>query len=587
MRRDGTVRGALCVLAGVWGLAMGQTAAGQVVDVTAFGAKANDGKDDLAAVRAAIRECNKHPRPVLVFPKGRYDFFDKAAGETRRRQTAMGFGNARNLTVDGRGSTLMFHGVMGVMGFAGCDGVLVRDLTIDWDRPPMSTGKVLAAEEGQFDVEIFDEFPVKGGEPVGAVMEYDAQTLWPARRCLDIYYDIDRTELLRPQVLRVFLKRKATAKVGRLMVLRHEVYGPGAMGFNGCANVRIENVTIYTVPGMGVHASATENIMLLGLRIVPKPDSRRIVTATADATHFNGCTGRIVIDKCVFQGMGDDAVNVHGMFHRVTEIADKRTVVTVVRNDWLKPPAVGHTMEFTDPQTLLPYASGTVAAVTVDPAAKTHRITFAQDMPKELTVGHVLGNVNWAPKLEIRNCQVIGNRARGFLVQTRDAVIENNTFRHSQASGINVTTDFDHWTESIGTRKIVIRGNTFEDLNKGAEWHAGVISIFADVKGRGGGAPGVHRDILIEKNTIRDTDGAAVYVGSADGVVIRDNVIEKCCLDPGKPARAAAIYLENSRNVTITGNRLAGDRSPQMKEPVTIGPGCEADTVKVEGNEGF
>ena len=557
-----------------------------VVNVTAHGAVPNDGKDDTRAVAAAVEQCRKTPGAVLTFPAGRYDFFADTPGTARPRRMAVHFGNLEGLVLDGQGSTLVLHGTLGALAFVNCRGVVVRNLTLDWDRPPFSTGTVVAAERTSFDVAVFPEFPVQGGEPVKAFMDYDPATSWPRKRCLDAYDAVTRTELVRPQVLRVHLARPMAAQVGTLMVLRHEVYGSNALNFRDCTDVRVEDVTIHTAPGMGLHASGTRDIALTRLRVIPPEGSRRILSTTADATHFNACLGTIQIRDCVFQGMGDDAVNVHGMFHTVTQVASTDTVVTEVRNKWLFPPLPGQRMEFTDPVTLLPYATGVVRSVTTDAAAGTHRIQFTGPLPETLRPGQPLGNVDWAPVLRISGCQVVGNRARGFLVQTRDAVIEKNLFRGCQASGINVTTDFDYWTESIGTRKIVIRDNTFEDLNNGADWHAGAISVFADAKGRKPGAPGVHRDIVIEGNAVRNTDGAGAFVGSADVVVVRGNTFLHCCRDPSKAPRAAAVYVTFSRNVRIVGNRLPADgRSARMQTPVIIGPGCDEKSIVVEGSD--
>ena len=575
------------ILTVIWGVVMSEAeAARNVIDVASTGAVANDGKDDTAALRKAIALCRKRPGSVLRFAKGRYDFSAEPPGGAKPRHKSMNFRGCRDLLVDGGGATLMFDGVIGVMSFADCHNVVVRNLTIDWKRQPFSTGMVVATAAKSFDVKVFEEFPVVGGEPVGAFMEYDPKTGWPRRRCVDVYSGVTSTELVGPQLLRVHTKAPSRANVGALSVLRHTVYGPGGLSFNGCSNVLVENITIHTVPGMGITGGDTRDIVVRGLKIIPRPGTRGLMTATADAIHFNGCSGTIVIEDCTFQGMGDDAVNVHGMFHRVTERVDDRTVTTVVRNDWLRPPQPGHRIEFTDNKTLLPYATGVVASAEVDRKAKTHRITFAKPLPKELAVGHILGNVDWAPKLRIRNCKVIGNRARGFLIQTRDVIIENNSFRYNQASGINVTTDYDHWTESIGTRKIVIRNNIFEDNNNGANWHSGIISIFADVKG-GEASPGVHQDILIEKNTFRNSDGGAVFVDAADGVVIRDNTIENVCRDPSRTGRKAIVFVQNSRNVTISGNKLVGPKSEKMEKSVMIGKGCEEDTIEVRDNEGF
>ena len=41
------------------------------------------------------------------------------------------------------------------------------------------------------------------------------------------------------------------------------------------------------------------------------------MSAIADATHFSGCLGEILLDGCHMEGQGDDGINVHGIFHDV------------------------------------------------------------------------------------------------------------------------------------------------------------------------------------------------------------------------------------------------------------------------------
>jgi parallel beta-helix repeat protein len=558
--------------------------AGEVIPVTQTGAKPGDGADDTAGVRAAIRLCRSKPGSVLRFPKGRYDFHPPEGPPAR--PVAMHFAGCKDLTVEGEGSELVFHGTMGAMAFNECRGVVVRNVVIDSQRPPFSIGEVIAAAGKSFDVEVWKEFPVRGGEAVEAFMEYDPETKFPMPGGLDVYHAVDSTELLRPQVLRVQLKRAVRAKVGAVMVLRHVVYGPGALAFRSSADVRVENVTIYATPGMGVTGSQSTDLHLKAVRVMNRPGTRRIMSATADATHFNACCGSIRIEDCLFEGMGDDAVNVHGMYLRVTQRLDDKTILAVVRNNWLFPPQPGHNLELIDPASLLPYDTGCVEAVSVDRRAGTHRITFARPLPQRLQAGHYLGNTAWAPKLRITGCQVRANRARGFLIQTRDALVENNTIRHNQSAGINVTTDLHPWTESIGTRDVVIRNNTFEGCNNGAGWHPAVINVFADLEqGKGRGAAGVHRNVLIEGNTIRGTNNAAIFICSADGVVVRNNRIEGSSGKPDRTGGHSAVYLRNSRNAEITGNTLAA--GPGQTRAVLIGLGCEKGTIKVHANKGF
>ena len=78
------------------------------------------------------------------------------------------------------------------------------------------------------------------------------------------------------------------------------------------------------------------------------------------------------------------------------------------------------------------------------------------------------------------------------------------------------------------------------------------------------GAAGSMRGITIEGNTIRDTDASALFVASADGIVIRNNVIENTSRDVSVFPESApyAIYLKDTRNAVVAGNSFRNVRLP-------------------------
>jgi len=272
-----------------WALLMAIQALGAapgLVDVTETGAVANDGKDDTGAVLAAIERCRTENQRGVLFPKGRYDFFagaNPASGNVSI--VAAGFDG---FTLDGQGSAFIYHGVTAPFIFDHCQNLLVRDFSIDWERPPFSVGEVIASAEKHFDVEIFEEFPVEGGEPVGAFMDFDPETKLPRRHGLDVYNGVERTELIAPQVLRVFLSRSVEVPVGVRMVLRHEVYGHNALVASSCRGVKVQDVTVYTAPGMGFIGNQSEDIELERFRVLLKPGRRMYGLLKHQGLRFRG-----------------------------------------------------------------------------------------------------------------------------------------------------------------------------------------------------------------------------------------------------------------------------------------------------------
>ncbi|MCX8053538.1 MAG: right-handed parallel beta-helix repeat-containing protein [Armatimonadetes bacterium] len=537
-------------------VAMLSLGAGKIttVDVTAFGAIANDGKDDTAAVLAALEECKKVDKARLVFPKGKYNFI--AGSNPQDPKTLLPLSNVQGLSIDGKGSELIICGVTGVFSFANCNGITIRNLVVDWARPPFSVGKVISVEENHFDVQVEPEYPVKGGEPVEAFMEYDPSTRIPMRHGLEEYYSVIRTELLREQVLRIHLSHAAKIKPGSLAVLRHKVYGHFAFYFDRCSDVKIQNVTVHTAPGMGLGASVCTNVTLERFRVVPR--TGRPMSSTADATHFSGCKGTIKMEGCEFEGMGDDGANIKsGLYLSLKQELDDHTVLAQHNLKMANPPDTGDIMEISHVDDLIPYATARVKKAEFLPNNGMHRIEFDDRLPDALKEGDVFGNATRTPKVRIKKCQVRNNRARGMLIQTRDAIVEGCKFQGCTGPGIMVLTEVVYFFESIGTRDVTVRNCTFENCNYAATNGPGALCAMAYLRDFAyPPKPGVHKNVVFEENKIIKCDNSAIFAAGVDGITIKGNHIEGACNDPTSESGKNAIYVMSSKGARVEENTI-------------------------------
>ena len=557
--------------------------------VADFGAVPDDGADDTDAVTRAASAAAAQANSALIFAPGRYDFDStKRPGKGSHQIAVTG---ARGLIIDGRGALLAFAGRTGSFLLEDCHDLSVANLTIDWDEPLYSQGLIVRADDDSFDVKLDRLYTGEGCEQFESIIEFDPRTRWPMPGGRDVHDlpgapdpSIGRREKIAPDTLRIHMTRKRRMTAVALAVIRHQVYVYNAFRVSECDRLELRDVTIHYAPGMGVSARLCQDVLLKRLRIVPRPG--RILSTSSDGTHFSECSGTIRIEDCTFQGMGDDATNIHGYYLNVVALPGGRVVEAKCKNTWIMPPDVGDTMEFTDPQTLLPYAAGRVEKVEVDRPSKVHRITFEAPLPEGLEVGHFLADSTRVPKVRIRGNRVTGNRARGFVIKTRDAVIEDNVLRGVSSAGIFVAAEGNHWRESIATRNVVVRNNRMIECNGGPSRRWAAISVFALVEGGKEGGTGVHRDVRIENNRIEGTDNGGIYVSAADGVQVAGNTIVACCRQPTRPAGDAAITLAGCRHVTIRGNTL---RRPGegLRAAIAYGRNAERDTVAVAGNTGF
>lgn len=539
-------------------------------------------------VQTAVDKAIETGAHRLVFEKGRYEF----TPGTNPKWGGYGiiFHSPRNLTIDGQGSEFVFNSRMGGFYFHGAENINLVNLAIDWKRPPFSVGEVLESREKEFDVRIWDEFPVEGGEPIAAYMDYEKETRLPRVGGIDLYNAVERTELIAPQTLRVIQRMDFRPRAGDLVVLRHQVYSYNAIILDHCKRVRVADVIIYTCPGMGIVGKNSHDIAISRLQVRPKPGTNRIMSTTADATHFSGCTGMVRITDSYFEGMGDDAGNIKtGLYLTIKEILDERTVVGQHNLNIPDPPSPGDLMEFIDTEDLLPYDTRTVESVTTPDNYSLHHVTFTEDLPGSLKVGDVIGNASRVARVYIAGNTVRNNRARGFLVQIRGAIIENNHFENITGAALNICTEVVHFFESIGTRDVTVRNNQMINCGYGAALGQGAISIYATLSQfRQALKPGVHNNISLENNRIDGSDNSAIFAAATDGLRIQGNTItnvsRRATMDSGK----AAIYIMSTRNAVIRGNQaLPDDQGKDSREMLQFGPGVDMDTVRVEDNKGF
>ncbi|MFG2630708.1 glycosyl hydrolase family 28-related protein [Streptomyces sp. NPDC048473] len=121
-----------------------------VVDVTTFGADPTGDSDSAAAVAKALRQAKTVKGPVRVlFPRGTYQIYPEQAekrelylsntvgADQRYRDKRIGIlvEDMRDVTIDGGGSHLQFHGLMTTFAAIRSKNVSVRDFSFDVTAP--------------------------------------------------------------------------------------------------------------------------------------------------------------------------------------------------------------------------------------------------------------------------------------------------------------------------------------------------------------------------------------------------------------------------------------------------------------------
>jgi hypothetical protein len=532
------------------------------------------GADDGAAITLALVQLGKAGGGTLMLGPGRYRL-----RATVRPEAAVLASNLSRITIVGQDAVLVGQGATRLFGFDACRGLTLRRLRITWEPLPHTLGTVVSQDATFHGIElaIAPPYRAEAGRLTQAVMGWDLAHPRPSADGWETYQcNGERPEPSTITVdghLRVPINRSANLPtIGGAVVVRHEVYAGGAIAMRGCRDVTLDDVAIDATPGMGLVAWECRDLSVRRLSVVPPPGFA--MSATADATHFGGCRGRILVEDSSFAGMGDDAINMHGMYGLVMERPDDRTLLVqcarlhpyydTERSQW-NLPDTGDILEACAAESpLLPVAGLTVAEARQD--GKRTFIRSTEPLPAAIAVGSLLANVSTVPSVRIARCTVRGNRARGFLLQTRDVVVEDCVFANISGAAIQICTDAAEWCEGPGARDVIIRRCTMSGCNYGIARRDASIDVFADMAGNHPAPPGVHRRIRIEDCTFTGPS-IAVHIGSTDGALVGPNHYQA--------DGVIDIAVDHSREVEIV---YPPGKPPQVRR----GEGCKPEDIQVK-----
>ena len=314
---------------------------------------------------------------------------------------------------------------------------------------------------------------------------------------------------------------------------------------NRCRNITIRDCTIHALTGMGIVSQFTDGITYQNVKVVPPPNTIRTCPAWADAFHFSGCRGDILVDSCRFSGAQDDPINVHGTHLRIVKkTADNQLLLRFMQRQTYGIAAfqLGDTVAVINHSSLRE-REGSRRKVTAIKRKNDKEWFLTLDGPvPSFGKNDVIDNITWYPNLTIRNCFVDMSSCRGFLVTTRGKVlIENNTFIRTHMAAIFIENDARGWFESGPIRDMTIRGNRFIECGKNGSPSIWINPHNSTVNPD----EPVHENIRIENNFF---DKCGISAKSTKGLVIVNNSSTDGKV-PVKTKACTDVKCENNDNV--------------------------------------
>lgn len=531
----------------------------------------------------------------LIFEKGSYKFLpDYASGQYLEitnhgngyKKIIFKFDKFRSVTIDGNNAEFIFHGQAMPFFFDGCKNVVVKNITIDWDIPFNFVGEVVAIneKEGWRDIKPLKdgfswrvrngklEFPNIDGfnyAKPGSTLAFDAKEKRPVHGAWDIESDPKLVEQLPDGILRFHEKLKNYPPVGSLLDSKgdreNDRYAP-AFDFRNSSNIELNGVVVHHALGMGFLFTRSQQIKILNSGIYLRQGSNRVVSTTADATHFCNCKGSILVENCRFENMLDDGTNVHGTYVEVDEVINNRSVRIKLKHfeqmGFLFAAPNEEVWLITQPS---PERSSIAVVKTVKKINEEYsEITFVTPLPQGLKKGDILENKTWNPEFTMRGCSIKNHRARNVVLKSPlKTIIENNSFS-SMMSSIFLRGETFFWYESGAVNDVLIRNNTFDYCAYSGSEHA-VLYITPRLGKSFDQTALFDRNIRFEGNTIRTFDNRIVMADRVDGLVIKNNTIVKTNQASQLYPKAPLFDFKNCNNILIKENSYTGNVETAIK----------------------
>ncbi|PRZ01640.1 hypothetical protein BY457_10241 [Marinilabilia salmonicolor] len=571
-----------------------------------------------AKMVGSLRERSNEEEVTITFPKGRYDFYENSSfvreyyisnhDQVNPKRVVFALENLKNVTIDGQGSEFVFHGRMIPFALSGCENVTLKNFSVDFEVPALRQLEILEVDKESDVLEATicpgENYRIEEGKLVvlGEGYEYRPFVSMAFRedkrlsyRRGDVSFNPESVTEIAPDTFRIegWNQVNVTSPGERYALRTYYRPTPGIF-INESKNSVLENVTVHYAEGMGLLAQMSENITLEGFNVCLKgEEDPRYFTTQADATHFSACKGTIISKNGLYEGMADDAINVHGTYLKVFE----RPADNILHARYMHPQAwgfkwgePGDSVQFVESEKmeLVGNHVNTIKEIrALDRptyfGAKEFEIVFNDSLPKEISGEGAYGieNLTWTPEVLFSGNTIRNNRARGTLFSTPKKVIcENNLFDHTHGTAILLCGDCNGWYETGSCREVIIRNNKFVNaLSANYQFTNAVISIYPEIPNLEEQEKFFHSGIVIENNTFEMFDRPLLYAKSTDGLQFRNNTITyNNAFDPFH-WNEHIFFFEKVDNVLIEGNEFEEGLSREDDVRVEL---SEDGAVKLE-----
>ena len=511
--------------------------------------KYNTTNDHAFNVCNAIIQCKKSGENGIVFDKSEYHFYPDKASESMMcvsnndiygfRRVAFLLSDMDNFCIDGSGSTFIFHGEIVPFFVNGSKNITVKNVTMDYEKSCVLDLEVTQVNDKSFEAIVCDgEYCVENGilKIERGLQEKDSLYFIMIRTIGDSNNYVKGTDeefiVKNPSIFVEDLSDgklrisncSLNVKEGMHLLAKGRDRHVCNIVVNKSTDITLEDITMYSSYSMGVLCQMSRNITIDKMSVTAHKG--RLFSLAADATHFVNCTGLVKVSNSSFSDQLDDALNVHGIFTRITDVAQDYITVKYMHKSakGIDIFGAGDKISVLNPKTLVGNRCYTIKNAEVINLNDTK--LYLNEPTCDINVGEVVESITNNCDVIFENNRVFRNRARGILVATKGRVDIRNNYFNSSGSAINFESDGENGFESGGTTDVRIYGNTFENCCIGPiHWGSHVIQFVP----RRESVDGMyyHGFISITDNNFISNAAPILYADNIEELVFKNNTSDK------------------------------------------------------------
>lgn len=448
----------------------------------------------------------------------------------------------KNIVLDFCGATLVMHGKIQPFLIDQSENITIKNCNVTYDRPPYTEALITEVTPEHIRLRLNENCPcrVEDGKLVpysdtwenhrlnynGVFFQlFDSETRHGRGLHLGVIGSPVVMEQDRPFTIDHFTveekegdillkgefceKIRTMYKPNNVLNITHERRSLSSVFMIDSKNITLINYRILSGWGMGIYAYRSKNITLDGFRLTYDNTSPCIVTNAADAIHTFGTSGMFEIRNSVFEGMIDDAINIHSNF-RTIEHAQGNEIYTHLAsceqqaNELYR---IGDEIAVYRGKTMEKTASYIIQKI--ETVSKTIKKFIVEGPVTEHREGDLIENITANCDVTIENC-VFGKANSHLRFQSRGRLVMRNC---ETEMPILLSGDASYWFESGPITDLTIEDCRFVGERAQIRITSEIFPTAAE--------PYYHQNLKFINNEF-DTDNPLTG-GYADGIVFKDN----------------------------------------------------------------